>query len=116
MIIKAYRERQYYLSKYGEKNYIDNDDSGVYVAAAMLTGRGLRTEEEHIYTAVGETEEEAQKSLSLYLTTIDYSGDIITRVCTCKELSKRRALCPVCDEEEFNKTRVDASKLKSPKI
>lgn len=77
--VKAYKERQYYLSKYGEKCFIDTDDSGVYLKAAMLTGKGLQTEEEFIYTAVGRNLNEAQDSLNLYLQSIneDINGLVI---------------------------------------
>jgi len=61
--IKAYRTRQYYLSKYGEKLYTDSDDSDTAIRAAELTGKGLESENELVYTAYGETKEEALNSL-----------------------------------------------------
>jgi uncharacterized paraquat-inducible protein A len=35
--------------------------------------------------------------------------------CTCKEFQHDRALCPVCDKEEYDKAQQDISKLKSKK-
>lgn len=66
--IKIYKEKQYYLSKYGEKQWLDGGDGdNTLVMAAMLTGKGLKTEEECIYVAYGEDEAEAEKALSNYM-------------------------------------------------
>ncbi len=66
--VKAYRKRQYYLSKFGEKCFIDGSDSdATYLQAAMLTGKGLNTEEELVYTSAGKTEKEAIKAMDNYL-------------------------------------------------
>ena len=66
--IKIYREKQYYLSKYGEKQWLDGGDGdNTLVMAAMLTGKGLHTEEECFYDAFGETKEEVEKAIANYL-------------------------------------------------
>jgi hypothetical protein len=66
--IKIYKEKQYYRNKWGDKEYLEGGaGDSTLVKAAMLTGKGLNTEEECIYVAYGETEAEAEKSLSNYL-------------------------------------------------
>lgn len=65
--IKAFRERQYHLSKYGDKLFIDSDDGNVAFKLAVLTGKMLKTEEELVYTSAGKTKKEAEKSLEDYL-------------------------------------------------
>lgn len=70
--IRAYRERHFYHSKYGEKLYIDSDDSNIAFEAAIVSGKGLKKEEELVYVAAGEDREEAQKSLDNYLKSINF--------------------------------------------
>ena len=66
--IKIYKERQYYKSKYGNKEYLDGSSGDdVLLKAAILTGKGLNSEEECVYTAYGETKEEAEKSITNYI-------------------------------------------------
>lgn len=66
--ITIFTEKRYYLSKYGEKQYLDGSSGdNVLIEAAILTGNGLRSEEHEIYTAYGETEIEAKKALDSYL-------------------------------------------------
>lgn len=71
VVIKAYNTKQYYLSKYGEKNFISGDGKGIDVAAALLTGKGLQSEEVFLYEAVGSTLDEAQRALDNWLTHYD---------------------------------------------
>lgn len=66
--IKIFKSRQYYRNKWGDKEYLDGGSGdNTLVMAAMLTGKGLDSEEECIYEAYGETEDEAEKSLVNYL-------------------------------------------------
>lgn len=52
----------------GDKEYINgNKNDDTLIQAAILTGKGLKTEEEIIYVAYGETEAEAEKSLQNYI-------------------------------------------------
>jgi len=66
--IIAYKSRLYYQNKWGDKEYINgNKNDDTLIQAAILTGKGLKTEEEIIYVAYGETEDEAEKSLQNYI-------------------------------------------------
>lgn len=66
--IKVFTEKQYYLSKYGEKQYLDGGEGdNTLVTAALLTGKGLNSDEHLVYTTYGETEAEAQKSVDCYI-------------------------------------------------
>lgn len=66
--IKIFKSRQYYTNKWGDKEYLDGGDTdNTLIKAAILTGKGLNSEEECIYETYGETEEEAEKSLKNYL-------------------------------------------------
>jgi len=66
--ITIYGEKQYYLSKYKEKQYLDGSDrDNTLIEAALLSGKGLESEEFEIYTAYGETKEDAEKSLNAFL-------------------------------------------------
>ncbi len=66
--IKAYTTHRYYLSKYGEKQYIgQGGDDNTLLAAAMLTGKGIQSEEVIAYIAYGETKEEAGRALDNFI-------------------------------------------------
>jgi len=68
MVLRVYKEKRYYLSKYGEKQYLDGSmRDKVLIEAAMLTGRGLKSEEECIHTIYGENKRECYKALDIYL-------------------------------------------------
>lgn len=74
--IKIYENQQFYRSKYGDKCFIENDDSGTYLAAAMLTGKGLESEEQLIYAAYGNDEQEAQAAVDNYIKATKFKGTI----------------------------------------
>ena len=66
--ITIYGQKQFYLSKYNEKQYLNGGEGdNTLIAAALLTGKGLGSEEYEIYTAYGDTEQEAQKALQSYI-------------------------------------------------
>lgn len=66
--IKIYKSTQYYQNKWGDKEYLTGGASdNTLLQAAILTGKGLNSEEECIYNAYGETKEESEKSLENYL-------------------------------------------------
>ena len=65
--IKLYTSRQYYTNKYGDKCYVDEDGGDTYVAAALLTGKGLNSEKVLTYTVYGESKDDADKALASYL-------------------------------------------------
>lgn len=66
--IKIYKENTYYKNTWGDKEYLNGAADDVLISAALLTGKGLQREEEIIYTAYGETINEAEKALANYLT------------------------------------------------
>lgn len=65
--IKLFKENTYYENKYGEKEYLSGENDDMLISAALLTGKGLHREEECVYCAYGDTEEEAEKSVKNYL-------------------------------------------------
>lgn len=36
--------------------------------------------------------------------------------CTCDEFSKQRALCPVCDKEEYERMKIQSEQMKRPMV
>lgn len=65
---KIYTEKTFYITKYGEREYLNGTKSDkTLIEAAMLTGKGLNTEEECIYTSYGETEQESEKAMDNYI-------------------------------------------------
>lgn len=66
--IKLFKENTYYRNKCSDKEYLDGSDGdNTLISAAMLTGKGLNTEEECIYCGYGETEDEAEMAIENYL-------------------------------------------------
>ncbi len=64
---EIYTEKQYYMSKCMEKQYLDGTDGDdTLIMAAMLTGKGLISENKLIHTIYGETMEEVIKALVNY--------------------------------------------------
>ena len=77
--INIYRSRTYYVNKYGDKCYADEDSGGTYVKAALLTGKGLESEEQLIYSAHGESKKDADKALKAYMKVNDLEDFEISR-------------------------------------
>ena len=73
VVIKAYQMTHTHMSKFGEK--LDKSDT-IGILASVASGRKTKDEEKLIYTACGETENEARKSLKCYLSYINFEGDI----------------------------------------
>ena len=66
--IKIYTEKTYYLNKSGDKEYLDGgEDDKTLIKAAILTGKGLNTEEEYVCSVYEETKKEAEKAFKNYL-------------------------------------------------
>ena len=63
--IRAYYNRQYINSKYGDKLYLDEDET--YIKLAILKGEIPKTEEVLIYEALGSNKQEAENNLNFYL-------------------------------------------------
>jgi len=65
--IKMYKERLYYVNKWGTPEYIETKEDNVLVEAAILTGKGLKKEEVLVYEAYGETVQDAELSANNFL-------------------------------------------------
>lgn len=66
--INIYTRKQFYVNKWGEKEYLDgSDQDDTLIKAALLTGKGLDSEEYLIYSAFGPSKEDAEKSLGAYI-------------------------------------------------
>ncbi len=77
---KIYTTKTFYKNKFGEKEYLTNTESDNWVIkAAILTGKGVESEEELIYASYGETIEESEKSMDNYIKTMTDLLPIITR-------------------------------------
>lgn len=72
-------KKKYYLDSHKEKQYLNGDPENdkVLCEAALLTGSGISSEKEVIYTGYGETPEESQK---------------IAKIFSCLNLSKYKNL------------------------
>lgn len=66
--IKIFKNKQFYVNKWGDKEYLDGGEGdNTLITAALLTGKGLDSEEECIYEAYGETTKEAETALKNYI-------------------------------------------------
>ena len=65
--IKLYYAKKFYHNKWGEIEYLDGTSDITYYVASILSDKKIEIAEHHLYTAYGDTNEEAMKSMKNYL-------------------------------------------------